>query len=371
MSALTGYGYDQTNIANAAAQKAENENAAQAEPEAPCKPLHYREVDSFQYLLALMGAGKPRIALAYMLEILPELSASRLHIQEKFNQLLYIPRLVQKSGLAKHGVQKLLRKLRAVERNIDGIELPEGGAFADFGCGAHDPVAMASYFYANGFPKVYAIDLRPPRNEFFSALSMYDVLANMHMFPQRYCRPGVDPDTVLKRIGIFNAEAFERGNFKRGMAKAEGKICYEPVDIVQSSIEPESLSLLVSSAVLEHVSDLEGVCQKVYDSLMPGGIAYHFIDMVDHRSYQLGAGFSPLSFLTEEVAPANQNRLRKSEQLAAHRQAGFDIVKQTSVNTVLDDDIRSRLVERYRGFDDDDISTIKMNLTVRKPLRVN
>ncbi len=360
-----------TDNADAAGLKTEREGAAQHKREALPKPQHYREVDSFEYLLSLIKAGNPRKATAYLFEILPELATCDLREQEKFNQLLFIPRLLQ-SGLSKHGVRRLFRKVRVVERNIAGVELPKGGAFADFGCGAHDPVAMATYFYANGFAKAHAIDLLPPRNELFSAFSMYDLLANMQLFPQRYCRPDVMPGTILERIRIFNAEAFEQGNFRRGMAEANDRIIYEPVDIVHSSIEPGSLSLLVSSTVLEHVSDLDGVCRKIYDSLLPGGVAYHFIDMADHRSYGAGAGrFGPLSFLTEEDAPANQNRLRKSEQLAAHRRAGFDIVRQSSVNAVLDDDIRNRLVERFRGLDDDDISTIKMNLTVRKPWRVN
>ena len=361
----------QTDSADAADLKAENQSAAPDKRHVLPKPQHFSEVDSFQYLLSLIKAGKHREVRAYLIEILPELAACKLHEHEKFNQLFFIPRLIQKSGMTKHGVQRLLRKVRVVERNITGIELPKGGAFADFGCGPHDPVAMATYFYANGFAKVHAIDLQPPRNEIFSALSMYDLLANMQMFPRRYCRPDVKPDAILERIRIFNAAAFERGDFRRGMAAADGNICYEPVDISQSSIEPESLSLLVSSTVLEHVSDLDDVCRKIYDSLMPGGVAYHFIDMADHRSFRRNSEFGPLSFLTEEVAPRNQNRLRKSEQLAAHQGAGFDIVNQSSVNAVLDDDIRSRLVERYRGLDDDDISTIKMHLTVRKPLRVN
>jgi SAM-dependent methyltransferase len=344
--------------------------AVAASVQIPPKPRCFREAASIDYFLALIRAGKSKKAGTYLVEILPELAASGLHPQEKLNHLIYLPRLIQRGGTTKHGAQKLLRKMRVVERNIAGNDLPEDGAFVDFGCGAHDPLAMASYFYANGFEKAYAIDLLGPRSELYTALAMYDLLANMRLFPQRYCRPGVGPGTILERIGIFDAEAFEAADLGRGMAGAAGKLCHEAVDIVASSIEPESVSLLVSSAVLEHVSDLDGVCKKIYDSLMPGGIAYHFIDMADHRSYRDNGQFGPLSFLTEEEAPPNMNRLRKSDQIAAQERAGFEIVKASSINAELTDDVREKLIERFRGRDDDDISTVKMNLTVRKPAPV-
>lgn len=339
-------------------------------PQIPPKPERFREPDSVDYYLALIAAGKPKRAGAYLLEILPEVAAGGLNHEEKINHLIYLPRLLQRSGATKHGVNKLLRKVRGVENNIAGIDVPKGGAFVDFGCGAHDPVAMSTYYYANGFEKAYAIDLLPPRNELYTALSMYDLVASMRLFPQRYCRPGVEPGEILHRIRVLNAQAFEEGDFRRGMARAADKIRYEPVDIVQSTIEPESVALLVSFAVFEHVSDINAVCSKIYEVLLPGGVAYHFVDMADHRSYRGDGQFGPLSFLTEDVAPPNMNRLRKTEQLAAQAQAGFDIVKAAGVNAELTNELRSGLVERFRNLDDDDVSTIKLHLTVRKPARM-
>ena len=142
----------QTDSADAADLRAETQSAAPDKRYVLPKPQHFSEVDSFQYLLSLIKAGKHREVRAYLIEILPELAACKLHEHEKFNQLFFIPRLIQKSGMTKHGVQRLLRKVRVVERNITGIELPKGGAFADFGCGPHDPVAMATYFTPTALP---------------------------------------------------------------------------------------------------------------------------------------------------------------------------------------------------------------------------
>ena len=345
----------------------QSEDATTAACEAPDKPPNFRTPESIDYFLYLIKSDKAKRAGEYLVEMFEDILASNIHIQEKINHLIFLPRLLQRGGATKHGARKLLRKAGMVERNIKGIELPAGGAFVDFGCGAHDPVALATYYYANGFKKAYAIDLLPPRNELYSALAMYDILASIRLFPERYCRPGVTVKQLLKRLSVFNITAFEDGNFSLGMESAAGKVCYEPVDILELSIEPESVSVLFSSAVLEHVSDIDGVCKKIYDGLMPGGVAFHFIDMADHRSYRRGSECGPLSFLTEEIAPKNMNRLRKSEQLAAQHRAGFEIIKLSSVNAELTDDIRSKLVERFRGLDDDDVSTIKMSLTVRKP----
>ena len=232
---------------------------------------------------------------------LPHLTTSRaINLQEKINHLLYLPRQIQAGGKGKHGYAKLLSKTAGIEKQIAGLDLPKGGGFLDCGCGTHDPLALAVYYCLNGLDFAYAVDVSPPRNPAYSAFSMYDILANIRSFPRRYCREGVSPTEIITRLEELPIEQFEKGDFSTGLSRSPDHLRYETCGVEKSTVQPESLGLIVSFAVLEHVDDLAGVCRKLYDSLMPGGIAYHFIDLVDHRSYAADGKYHALSFLTEK-----------------------------------------------------------------------
>lgn len=319
--------------------------------------------------MGLVEAKKPEAAAKFLIDQLPALAKSGINRKEKLNHLLYLPRLVQASGRLKHGYQKVLNKVSGLENQIAGLTLPKSGGFLELGCGAHDPIALSTYYYANGFDVAHAVDMLPPRNPTYSALSMYDMLANMKAFPKRYCRENVMPGTVMSRVSKFPIGMFERGNFAGALKAIGGSIRYENCPIAESSIQDESLSLATSFAVLEHVDDLKGVCEKLYRALKPGGLAFHFIDMADHRSYSGDGKFHPLSFLTEEVCPSNMNRLRAHEQLQGQIQAGFEVIKEERVNHPIDARLRSQILPRYLAMDERDFSTTKMYVVVRKPGR--
>jgi SAM-dependent methyltransferase len=327
----------------------------------------FTETDLLAGVRKLLDERQYDGAIRYLIEGLPALLQRKLNRKEKLNHLLFLPRLIQAHGKAKHGYPRLLGKANSIERQIADLDLPEGG-FLDLGCGAHDPVALASYYYLNGFELTHAIDLQPPRNPLYSALSMYDILANISTFPERYCRTGISPDMIRSRLANFSIEAFERGDFWEGLRPAAHSVRFEACDVAKSSVAPQSLALLVSFAVLEHVDDLPGVCRKLYDSLVPGGLAFHFVDLADHRSYR-DSQYHPLSFLTEEDAPANMNRIRAHDQIRVQIETGFDIVKQNRVNADIPDRIRSKLLPRFAAMEERDMSTTKLYMLLRKPGR--
>ena len=322
-------------------------------------------LESFEaYLEILIKARRYDQAAKYFVQSAPELAKASINLKERFNHFLFLPRLVQAGGHVKHGYRKLLSKVRSITTNIGDIPLPPESGFVELGCGAHDPISLSTYFYVNGFSPTYAIDLLTPRNEVYSALSMYDVLANIKMFPGRYARPGVRPKEILDRLRAFDAKAFEDGDFWGGIAGLSGQLNFESVDIVESSIKPESIGLLASFAVLEHVSDIDQVCAHLMKIMRPGGVIFHFVDLADHRSYRAGSEFGPLSFLYEEEAPENMNRLRAPEITEAHRRAGFEIINDVRETSPLE---AGRLVPRFQAMPAEDVAAIKQRVVVRKP----
>jgi len=331
------------------------------------RPAVFTEKGFYDYVTQLVNAGRYETAARYFVEMLPELAASKINLKEKFNHLIYLPRLIQAGSGTKHGYHKLLRKAKSVEASIAGLDLPGGGGFVELGCGAHDPVSLASYFFLNGFAPCLAVDLLPPRTETYSALSMYDILANVKMFPGRYARPGTLPKDILLRLREFSASAFERGDFTGGLSRLNGRVRFEAKDIVDCEIEENSISLLVSFAVLEHVSDIESICRYLYRIMKPGGIVFHFVDLADHRAYRGDKAYGPLSFLTEQTVAPNFNRLRAPEITEMHGAAGFEVLRDQRKSVPVSAEIEAKLLPQWKLMPLDEVAVIKQQLTLRKP----
>jgi len=323
----------------------------------------------FSKILEEVKINKLNDAEAIFLQGLTDLQNSNINRKEKLNSLYFLSRILQQKGISKHGYEKLFRKTNPFKNQhfFNPQIIPSNGVFVDLGCGAHDPIALATYFYLNGFKKSYAIDMKPPSNEYFSALSMYSILSNLFSFPERFIFQNKTENEIINLAKKFDLNKFEDGDFYGGFAPLVENLKYEICDIVDSSIKNESVSFLVSFAVLEHVDSLEEVLNKIYDLMMPGGIVYHFIDLMDHRAYRLDSEFHPLSFLADENPPKNLNRFRASEQLEAQKNAGFEIISSKASNKVdMPDEIYQKLSPKFKKMDLDDICITKLHIVARK-----
>lgn len=306
-------------------------------------------------------------ALDYLIECLPPMYKSRMHRKEKMNHLLYMTRQIQHLGTAKYGSKKLLSKIRQVKNNLQNITLPKSGAVVELGCGVHDAVALSVFFYLNGYDKAYAIDIQPLRNPAYSAISLYDILSNVALFPERYTYGDTTPEQILERLKKIDVERFEDGDFESGMQALQNQISYQVCDIADSDISKDSVAVLFSFAVYEHLMDVESANKKIYDALVPGGYAYHFIDIADHRSYSPKPEFNPFTFLTESVAPKSQNRWRKSEFINSFEQCGFEVVEVASTQMEIPKETRAKLLPKWQAMSDEDIETIKLRILLKKP----
>ncbi len=297
----------------------------------------------------LLEDGDYDAAVKYLVDALPGLHASRLNAREKLNNLQFLARTIQLNGGSKYGYTKLRSKFMNLNKRLRGYELSSDGGFVEFGCGAHDPVALSSYFFVNGAGPNYAVDMLPPRNPVYSAMSMYDILTNMTMFPQIYCRGETQPADLLARLKTFDVAAFERGDYEGGMEGLKGSVQLCVSDLLESPIQAGTIKLFTSFAVLEHVTEIDAICSRIYDLLIPGGIAFHFIDLADHRNYRGDGAFGPLDFLTEAQGPANLNRLRAPEIAAAHVRAGFQVIADDRSLADMPGALRDSLVEPFRS----------------------
>lgn len=327
----------------------------------------YSEKGLQNVILDLVAKKNTDRATKALIDALPAIFQSNVNSKEKLNNLLFLARAIQHGGGSKHGHVKLRNKLKTLINCVGKEPVPAGG-FLELGCGAHDPLAMAMFFYLNGLTPAYGVDLLPPRTPYFSALSMFEILAHVKMFPGRYVWGGKRPIDVINQLRTIDIAAFERGDFNAGVESVEGKVNLLAEDLLTSSIEAGSIALLTSFAVFEHVTEVDAIFRRCFELMVPGGIAYHFIDLADHRSYRGDGQFGPLSFLTEERAPANMNRHRAPQFAAAAQAAGFEVIKDQRSSGDLTAALQGQLVAPFDTMVPADVAVIKQHLLLRKPL---
>jgi hypothetical protein len=306
-------------------------------------------------------------ALTYLLNNAPELLKSKVNRQEKLNHLLYMSRIIQNSGVTKHGIAKLARKSNRLWRIWRQWRATEPLTFIDFGCGRHDPLCMSAFMHGAGFKRALANDQKTPRNSTYSALSLLEILAFLRLCPEKYLPKDVDSDNFFKRLAGFDLDALAAGNFEAGIFPLRGHIDYAISDIVDADIAEGEASLIVSFAVFEHVMDVPGVLDFLYSRTAPGGLGFHFIDLRDHRAYRRTGDYNEFSFLCEETGPQNLNRLRQSEQIAAFSKAGFDILSVDAKREPFPEEMRPRLRPRFVSLAQEDLETVAVTLVVRRP----
>lgn len=317
-------------------------------------------------ILELVARKQTDRATKLLIDSLPAMYESNVNSKEKLNNLLFLARAIQHGGGSKHGAVKLRAKVKSLAGFVKDLPLPEGG-FVELGCGAHDPLSLSFYFYLNGLTPACGVDLLPPRTDYFSAVSMYEILANMKMFPGRYTWPGHKPHEILTALRDIDVAAFERGDFWGGVEAMDGKVRLISEDVLECDLLPGSIALFTSFAVLEHVTDIDAIFRRSYELMAPGGVAYHFNDLADHRSYRGDDKFGPLSFLTEEVAPPNMNRLRAPQITEAALAAGFELITDQRISADLPAALKARLVSPFAAMADEDVAVIKQHLVLRKP----
>jgi predicted SAM-dependent methyltransferase len=110
-----------------------------------------------------------------------------------------------------------------------------------------------------------------------------------------------------------------------------------PADARATGIADDSIDVVSSTDVLEHVplSDLRAILRETHRILVPGGIAVHTVNCMDHF-----ASFDPsisiynfLQFSEAEWRKYNsfihyQNRMRHREYVELFREAGFEVLEQ-------------------------------------------
>jgi len=131
-----------------------------------------------------------------------------------------------------------------------------------------------------------------------------------------------------------------------------------------------SVDMIVSQAVLEHVTDLPLTYRAMHQWLKPGGAVAHSIDFRSHTYAREWNGHWAYSDRAWRLTVGNRPFLLNREPVSTHlrllAENAFEIVHsqaRRSENGI----VRERLAPRFRGMSDNDLATQAVFVQARKP----
>jgi SAM-dependent methyltransferase len=141
-------------------------------------------------------------------------------------------------------------------------------------------------------------------------------------------------------------------------------------------VEDQSIDLLVSFAVLEHVHKPDKVIQEIKRVLSPGGICCHHIITWDHRSFSIVDGYTPLSYAQyshqqwEEINADKfyQNRVLPFQWEDKFKTQGFEMLEHTVLdNYQIPAAEYETMYESFKQIPRRQLEKINCRQVVRKP----
>jgi len=110
-----------------------------------------------------------------------------------------------------------------------------------------------------------------------------------------------------------------------------------PADAVATGLPPDSVDIVFSNSVLEHVSreTIDGMMRESARLLAPGGVSVHSVNCGDHYAY-FDRRITPINYLTYSEREWRfwnnrlqyQNRLRPSDFVDMAERAGLTVVRE-------------------------------------------
>jgi hypothetical protein len=177
-------------------------------------------------------------------------------------------------------------------------------------------------------------------------------------------------DRLARCLAPARVEAIRRALANVNAVQGEITIVYRVPWYDASVLKKDSVDMVFSQAVLEHVDELESTYAALAAWLKPGGVASHEIGFVSHGLTPEWNGHwtipDPVWKLIRGRRPYLLNREPASTHVRLIRHSGLTLVHEERVR-VHSDIPRSRLARRFRTMSDDDLGTKAVLLQATKP----
>lgn len=250
--------------------------------------------------------------------------------------------------------------------------------------GPGDSIGIGLAALISGADRYYAFDVydyaNPQRN-----LEIFDDL--VRLFENKEDIPGEDefpdtipyldsysfPDQILTAERLSASLDPDRLSFIRnsitGGGEGESVITYKVPWYDSQIIERDTVDMIFSQAVLEHVNSPETAYDKIYSWLKPGGVMTSSIDYRSHGYADRWNGHWQYSDFMWKLIIGKRayglNRLPHSEHLSLMKKAGFKIVSEVPNKLPSEIGIRE-VAPRFSSMQDSDLTTATAFIQAQK-----
>lgn len=302
----------------------------------------------------------------------------------------YVPGLVSIHGTggtdsARYCYTVWLRHLSILYKNRFS-KIPN--TIAELGPG--DSIGTGLAGLISGSKKFYALDVIEHTN-IKKNISIFDELVTL--FANHSALPDDNEfPRVLPRLPSYNfpSEIFAKNNLEKFLDKSRiQSLRNELVDMKKQKksiqymcpwndpkiIENDSVDMVFSQAVLEHVEDLKHTYHAMYRWVKKGGWISNQIDFESHGLSDEWNGHWSFSDLTWKLIKGNRPYLINREPLSKHleyaQDAGFEIISVVPVKTFPSEEYigtieRKKLAKKFRNMSEEDFTTTSAYVLARK-----
>lgn len=243
------------------------------------------------------------------------------------------------------------------------------GTYCEIGCGVANPFGTSAVMFLHGAKETRCFD-KEAIDETRVSEALFDLLANCFFFEENWLAAAQFAPIFRHNLSMFNMPSLASGNLSEGLGDAP--LRFFPNVFSKMAIEDASLNYLSSWVVLEHIVDLPGALREMFNWLSPNGLAFHHIDLRDHRYYSNPAHYNQWSFLTEAqpTTPSEDayflNELRASDFKSVFEETGYEILEWQEFTEQPPSNIRLRLHNRFEHLSDNDLSTTAISCLLRR-----
>jgi hypothetical protein len=256
--------------------------------------------------------------------------------------------------------------------------------------GPGDSIGTGLAGLLSGSKKFYALDV-VEHTDIKKNISVFDELITL--FTNHSTLPDDNEfPRVLPRLSSYNfpSEIFTNNNLENFLDKSRiQSLRDELVDIKKQKnsirymcpwndpqiIESNSVDVVFSQAVLEHVEDIKHTYNAMYRWVKKGGYISNQIDFESHGLSDEWNGHWSFSDLTWKLIKGNRpyliNREPLSKHLEAAQDAGFKIVSVIPVKTFPTDVYtgtieRGKLAQKFKNMSEEDFTTASAHILAKK-----
>jgi hypothetical protein len=197
----------------------------------------------------------------------------------------------------------------------------------------------------------------------------FDDLLDSNLFPSRILtNQRLSASLTPQRLESIRQVLTDKNTEQAGSITLAYRVPWSDTKVIQK----DSIDLILSQAVLEHVADIHKTYQAMYLWLKPGGVMSHQIDFRSHNLTSEWNGHRAIPDWLWNVMVGRRAYLINREPWSVHRRAitdcGFEIVCE--MQQYRSDGIsRSRLSDRWCNISEDDLNCSEVLLQARKPKR--